>query len=98
MQILQVVQKNFDSLGFSRKLVQFNRRIVSINIMAISGLILLWIFLLHEANNSQEYMESIHFILGGGGIFACNINTTFIREKMFSFINDVDEKFIESKF
>lgn len=97
MQTLQAVQKSFDSLGFSPKLKQFNYKISGISVISFLGIILLWIYLLHEADSSQEYMESIYIVTACSGIFLSFASTVFFKEELFSFINSFNELTNESK-
>lgn len=98
MQTLQVVQKNFEFFGLSPKLEPFNRQILKTFIISISGIASQWIFLLHEANGSKEYMESIYIVISCSGIVLSFASTTFNKEKLFLGIDSNDELIFESKF
>lgn len=97
MQTFQAVQRGFESLGFSRKLAPFNR--IVLRIFAIDFLLIIsqLIFLIHEADSSQEYMESIYTITACSCIFVSLATTIFITDKLFTFIDGFDELINESK-
>lgn len=97
MRVLQVVQKCFDSMGFSPKQEQFNQTTSIILVLAISGIGLQWMFFFLESDSSQEYMESIYVATGCSGAVISFASTIFIRKQLFSFIDSVDEVFNESK-
>lgn len=96
MQTLQVVQKNFNSLGFDPKLEPFNRTVLSFLILAFSGISLQWIFLFHGADSSQKHMETISIASGCTAIILSFTATIFISTELFSFINSFDDLTNES--
>lgn len=91
MKILQVVQKNFTLLGIDPKLERFNQRLLINLAMSALAIALLWIYLLREADSSQEYMESTYFLVACSGIFLSAMSTTFMTKKIFAFFNFFDE-------
>lgn len=97
MRVLQVVQKCFDAMGLSPKRDQFNPITSIILVLATSGVGLQWIFFFHEADSSQEYMESIYVATACSGALISFASTVFIRKQLFSFIGSVDELFNGSK-
>lgn len=97
MQVFQAVQKTFDWMGISPKLKPFNRITSSILAIVIPPYIFLWIFLLHDADNSQEYMESSYAVMTCTGMFLSSASTILIKRKLFSFIDSFDELVNESK-
>lgn len=97
MKTLQVVRKLSNSMGFSSKLEPFNQLTLTILVVAASGISSQWIFLFHEADNSQQYMESIYVATCCTGVFLSFTSTIFTTKKLFSFINSVDDLFNESK-
>lgn len=97
MKTLQVVRNLFDSMGLSSKLEPFNKLTLTILVVAALGISSQWIFLFHEADNSQEYMESIYVATCCTGVFLSFTSTIFITKKLFSFIDSVDKLFNESK-
>lgn len=97
MQALQEVQKSFYFLGISPNLKPFNPRILSFSAFILHGVILLWLFVILEADGSQEYMESIYANSAVSGTFLCLLGTIFMSEKLFSFFKALDEALNESK-
>lgn len=97
MQILQEVQRSLSSIGFNQKLEPFNRRIVSILVTVLPGFISVWVFLIHEADSAQEYMESIYIAVVSTGILLSFTSTISITKKLFSFIENIGECFKESE-
>lgn len=97
MNIYQEVQTNFESVGFSPKLSPFNHKtlgfLVTTSFMIILGLI----FLIHEADSAQLYMESIYSLTACIGVFLSFANLIFITKKLFSFIESMDKIINESK-
>lgn len=91
MQIFQEVQKSFISLGFNPKEEPFNHKIVGILAATLLAVISLWIFLIHEANSAESYMESIYDITAATGLLLSLASTVFIKQKLFSFIGSFDE-------
>lgn len=97
MQVFQEVQKHFHSMGFDPGLKPFNGQILSYLVTSIPTVVFLWIFLIHEANGAQQYMESIYMVNTSTGVLICFISTIFNSTKVFSFIQN-DEKIVnESK-
>lgn len=84
MKVLQTLQKNFVSIGFDPKRKPFNRTFMKVITLTISTMILLWIFLLHEADSNQQYMESVYCIVDCGAVFLSVSSTIFITKKIFS--------------
>lgn len=97
MQYLQEVQKMFNLVGFSPKLKPLNRRILVTLVLTFSALILMWIFLIQEADGAHENIESIYFVSASSSIFLCFASTILTKEKLFSFIDSLDEFFNERK-
>lgn len=91
------VQKNFDSLGLSRNQAPLNYRVLSIAATTFSGIILLWIFVIYEADSAQKYMKSIYVATAATGTFLSFVSTIFITQKLFSSIEGVEEFLNESK-
>lgn len=98
MRTLQEVQTSFDWMGFNPKLKPFNHKIRAILAITIPAVISQWKFLVHDANNAREYMESIYIVSVCSGVFLCFASTIFITKKLFAFINSVDELMNESKY
>lgn len=59
MKFLRVVRNRFESIGLCPELDPFNHQILVTFATDILLNFLIWVFLLHEADSSQEYMESI---------------------------------------
>lgn len=59
MKFLRVVRNRFESFGLCLELDPFNHQILVTFATDILLNFLIWVFLLHEADSSQEYMESI---------------------------------------
>lgn len=97
MKVFQAVQTNFISLGFNPKLVPFNRIFVRNISIAAFGTTLLWIFLVYEADNSQEYIESTYFIAACVGIGFAAMHTIFHTNKLFSFFDRFEKLVNQSK-
>lgn len=97
MKILQEVQNNLISMGMNPELERFNRRILNILAINFPGVVSLWIFLFHEANSAEEYLESIYIVTASSGIFLSFASTIFVMEELFSFIKNVDDAVNESK-
>lgn len=97
MQTLQEVQKSFLSIGFGPQLKPFNQRILTILGIILAGVVLEFIYLIHEADSAQKFMESIYITTATTGSFFCFANTSFIMEEIFAFINSSNETFRESK-
>lgn len=97
MQIFQVLRKNCDSMGVSSKLTSFNKKLLSIIVINFPLYFLHWIYLLHEANSPQEYIGSIYVINARSTIFLSILSTAFVSEKLFSFIDGIDELVNESE-
>lgn len=93
MRTLQVVQKKFESLGLRPEQELFNRTIMGSLINAFLGIALEWIFLFYKAASSQEYMASIYLVNVCSGTFISAICTVINRDKLFSFIDSVNEIF-----
>lgn len=98
MQILQTLQKSFDSIGYSRDRAPFNR-IVSTNLgRSVPAIIFMWMSLFREARTSQELMESIYFIVASMGNFYSCIATILTRNEMFSLIDCSNDLFNKSEY
>lgn len=95
MQILQVVQISFYSIGFSPKLKPLNHRNLSILGISFPGVILELISLICEANGAQEYMESVYIITVCSGVLLAYASTIVVMKKLFSFIEAINEFFNE---
>lgn len=93
----QVVQKSLHSIGFGPTLEPFNRRILSILAVTCLGVISLWIYLFHEADGAEAYMESICLITICTATLLSDASTILITKKLFAFINAHDECFNERK-
>lgn len=98
MQVFQETQKSFKWMGFDSKLKPFNRRISSILVFTFTCVLLLWIFLIYEADTDQEYMESIYCVSVGSGVFLSLASSTFITKKLYSFIDGIQGNFNESEY
>lgn len=96
MKHYQEVQKGFEWLGFDLKLSDHN--ILGTMVISLSGIISEWIFLLFEANSSQEYLESIYFITSSVGIFISYTSALLLKDKLLVFIDTVDRTINKSKF
>lgn len=97
MQTLQEVQKSFISIGYSPKLKPFNQRVLAILAIIFVGVVLEFIYLIHDADGAQELMESIYIITATAGSFLCFASSSFIMEEIFAFIDSSNETFRESK-
>lgn len=97
MQVLQVTQKSFDSIGFGRKLKPFNHLIRKNFVLSIPGLTLLWTYLLHGTSCPQEYMESFYVVTACSCVVFCTVSLIFCKNKLFSFIDCVEELIGESR-
>lgn len=97
MPIFQTVQKTFDSVGLNPKLDPLNRKLLSILITNFMAIILQLIYLLHVADSSQQYLECIYVVTVGSGILLSIASTILIRDKLFLYIDTLDEVFNESK-
>lgn len=97
MRALVVVQKCFDLMGISSKREQLNHITLSVLIIGGLAISLEWMYLILEADSSQEYMESIYVVTASTGIFFSFASTIFIEKKIFSFIDGIDDILIESK-
>lgn len=98
MRVLQVVQTNIESLGLSPTLEPFNRQVLGVLTVDVLGDTLLWIFLLHDAESSKEYMTSISYINAFSNIILSRVSTIFVTKKIFSFLDGVNELVNESKY
>lgn len=98
MKSLQVYQKSIESLGLSRNRKPFNRQTFGIAIASVLVVILLWIFLLCEADSSQEYIESIFVINACTNIFISFASMILIADKLFAYFDGIDELLDESKY
>lgn len=96
MQAFQVVQKNYDLLGFNPDLEFFNHNMLSFLMVSTPAYALLLIYLFHEANSSQEYMESAYASICCGCIFLSLISIIFMRKELYSFLNGFNEALNES--
>lgn len=96
MQILQEVQKSFNSIGLGPELEPFNRKILSTLVGIFPGVVSLWIFLIHEANSAVKYLESIYVVTTCSGFFICFASTIIITKKLFAFIKIVEDFVNES--
>lgn len=97
MKILQGVQKSFKSLGLSPKPDRFNRKIFIFSIIYFPVVVSLWIFLVHEANSAEEYLESIYVVTTCSGILISFASTILAKMRLFSFIKKADVNVNESK-
>lgn len=97
MQLLQEVRNSFDSMGFSPKSDQLSHKFLNNFIINFSGYILLWIYLLRDANSSLQYMESIYMITVCSCIFLSAVSTVFLQDELFLFIDTLNSLFNESK-
>lgn len=91
------VQKSFQSIGLDPKLEPFNRRILSILVITSLGIISVWIFLIHEADSAEEYMESTYVITVSTGVVLSFASTTLITKKLHSFYKAHEEYLNESE-
>lgn len=91
METLHEVRKNFESMGLSPKLQPFNRGVLRIFILCFLPNILEWIFLTHVADSSEEYMESMYVVTVTNGIVFSFTNTILTTEKIFPFLENIDE-------
>lgn len=97
MQTLREVQKSFNSLGFSRDQGPLNYRNLSILVSTFLGIVLLWMFIIYEADSAQKYMKSIYVATAATGTFLSFASTIFVTKKLFSLINSIDEFSTEGK-
>lgn len=91
MKILQEVQKSFNSIGFSPNLDRFNKKILIVTSVIVVGLILQLIYIFHEADTPQEYMESIHFFSACFSILLSFASSVLMKQKLFSFIKQIED-------
>lgn len=91
MKVLQAVKANFVSMGFNPELEQFNYILLKNIVMCASGTAAMWIFLLYEAESSQEFMESAYFVATCSGIGLSAISMIFLTTELFSFFDHFDE-------
>lgn len=97
MQIFQETQRNFGYLGINAELEPLNRRVLVVLAIAYTCILSDLIFLIYGPHSSQEYMESIYIITSSCGTTLSYVNTIFIRNKLFSFIKNVNKFLSESK-
>lgn len=90
MQTFQEVRKNFYLLGFSSDLERFNHKTLSIVVFLFLCVTSQWTFLLCEAKDAHEYMESIYIIATCTAVLLSISSTVLIRKEFFSFIENVD--------
>lgn len=98
MRTLQVAQKSLNSIGISPELEPFNEKILSNLVIIFPTIILQWIFLFHEADGAQEYIECSYIATACTGVFLSFASTIFITTKFLSFFNSVDDFFNESEY
>lgn len=96
MQVLQEAQKSLESMGFSQ-LEPFNHRNLNILSLTIPGFISLLMHLIHEANSTREYMESIFLFTVCAGIYISFASTILITKQLFWYIEDLNEFINESE-
>lgn len=96
MRTLQVAQKSLNSIGFSPELEPFSDKILSNFIIIFPFIILQWIFLFHEADGAQEYIECTYIATSCTGVFLSFASTILISTKFCSFFKSVDDFFNES--
>lgn len=97
MEVLQAVQANFISMGFNPRVEQFNYILLKNIVMSVLGTLLLWIYLLHEADNAQEYMESTYFVASCSGIGLSAMSMISLTKELFSFFERFDNLANQSK-
>lgn len=97
MQTLHVAQKSLNSIGFSPEQSRFSGKILSNFFIIFPTIILQWIFLFHEADGAQEYIECLYIVTSCTGVFLSFASTIFISTKFFSFFKSVDDFFNQSK-
>lgn len=97
MKALEVVQNSFSLIGLDPKLEPFHRTTLGILIFFFYGTIVQWIFLIYEAENTQERMESMYLFTALSGFFLSFASTVINKTELFSFINNFDESTNESK-
>lgn len=85
-------------MGFDPQFKPFNRRTSSILALTFTAVLLMWIYLIYEADTDQEYMESMYFVSVCSGIFLSFASSAFFTKKLYSFIDGIQENFNMSEY
>lgn len=97
MKVLQKTRKSYESLGLSPNPELFNRETHRTLVIFLSATIAQWIFLLHEADNSRTFMESIYVIICYHNTYISFACIVLNKGKLFALIDNIDKIVDESK-
>lgn len=98
MEIFKTIKNNFASIGFTKKNEQFHTEQLLRTVEGFLAIILQCLYLLFDANTIKDYMVSILTTTVGIFVYVAYLSTVIKTEKIFIFLDDIEDVINESKF
>lgn len=96
IKIFQNVKKNLTSIGYSENQRGFHKEQLLRGFEGLLAVILQFVYLIHAATSTKEYMDSIYAITAGVGIFIAYLSMNINFSTIFVLIDDMEQLVNES--
>lgn len=97
MKIFQIIQRNFNAIGFSENHSKFNKHHVGFSLMSIFSIASQLVYLFNGVNSVAEYMYSFIMTIVGMGVFISFLSSISKKATLHTFIDNIQTIIDESK-